>query len=385
MKKVNWENVIRRIKRNKRTRIFIYLQLVIGIFLLNILISTNIQINKDLNIMMEQGKMGIYHITPKVSGELFNPENFNLSIYGKEEIPLNINESHPFNQVELNNLQEKYNVNLRAEVKVGLLYFGESVKDYTIVYDSKVDAVSMSREFYDDITDDENKSKFLNLRDFPKEIDLNEIDISNEESYLCTIPFSYYEPYFHYKDLINTRLFIKAGENHNTDILENTYKIKEELLINHSDYEYEIDSEFSSFIQKTDVAKQESAFVSMILFMGVIMISVGIGGIFLMEFDRYKEEIAINIALGNTKKRASLEVLVDIFLMVISGTATGIILGSIYIALGAELATVRIKIIWESSVYLIMLSMCLGLFCSIPSTYKIRTLTPMELLRKAGG
>lgn len=388
--------VFKKLKESKFLYSFMILQLFVGFYILNVFLTATVSYQKTYESMVNSGIKKKYYLNFElVDRDLYNHEQFDLITWGKMEAVFYENENFPFSGNDLKELEQLSGAELNSEVNIPLHYLqGEEMQENTIYYKSNIDKVYITKGFLS-IIDKISNETTVNPRDFPYEFEnnklFNEVNgsfeevelIEDDESYIW-IPMEWYYPIFHYKDLNNISLILTFGKEHKfteLELMEKMYEIKELLEGKNTEYTISIDNQFYNFIQQANDMKESSIIFNLIGSALIVIITLGMLGIFILFMEQRKKEIAICIALGGTKIQIAFEVIIEIMIITYIGFALANIASAVTLMNGFENATMTIYYNPAVSLMLVGLPFIIGLVASLPSVYMIKKLLPLEILR----
>ncbi|MBE5966535.1 MAG: FtsX-like permease family protein [Lachnospiraceae bacterium] len=393
------EKVLKKLKSNMKLYIMIGIQLIIGYIILSIFLSSNLQFNRQYRDMVESGNQESYALKPKLRDtSLYDTENFNLISWGKSKpVPKECTD-YSITDADIAYLQEKYKIDIHVKVKVPIFYMkapegSNLVPDYTLYYDSSQKNIAVSDGFYEMLSDIESLLT-INPRDFPFALDLDNnnfiyhrqpIPFERYQSDLneAYLPLTMYYDYFHYKDIIDTSIYINFGSSDAKEMANITYGIKEYLQSIHSNYQYNFDDPIYNFISLVDDKKSEAniaIFISMLL---MLTITIGLSGVFIMMVDERKKEIAISCSLGCTKFNIIMEILLELTIVIAASTLLGLSISYLILRNGLDMDGIIIYMNKMTPIILVALSILFEMIVIIPSVWMINKFTPIEILRNA--
>lgn len=393
------EKVLKKLKSNMRLYIMIGIQLMIGYIILSIFLSSNLQINRQYRDMMESGSQESYALKPTLRDTSFyDAENFNIISWGKSEpVPKECTD-YSITDEDIAYLQEKYKINIHVKVKVPIFYMkapegSNLVPNQTLYYDSSQKNIVVSDGFYEMLSDIDSPLT-INPRDFPFQLDLDNnsliyhkqsIPFERYQSDLneAYLPLAMYYDYFHYKDIINTSIYIDFGSSDTKDMADVIHGVKEYLQNMHSNYQYKFDNQIYNFISLVDDKKSEAntaIFISMLM---LLTITIGLSGVFIMMIDERKKEIAINCSLGSTKFNIIMEILLELTVVIAVSTILGLSISCFILKDGLDMDGITIYMNKITPTLLVAISILFEMIVIIPSIWTINRFTPIEILRNA--
>jgi ABC-type antimicrobial peptide transport system permease subunit len=386
------KRITNKLKQRKKTYSLIVLQFAVGFFLLNLFICTSVSINNKHKTLLREGKSKEFTITAEYKdANFFNRAKFDILEWGKGEPVLRENDKLPFDSQDLQRLHDKFSnadFNMTALVYISYL-FGEGA-EYKICYSSDYNEVEATPGFLK-MLKDMNHQTTVNPRDFPHTLlkdeftsinglkySVKEIDKEVNEIY---IPIDCYYDLYHPKDLFNISMNIKINDDKvNYSGLQN--EVLNLLNENHGDiFAYSLGSEFVNFLRLSNRAGEEAMAFNFIAAVLLLIVLIGLSGLFVLIINRRKREIAISLALGATKGRVYMECLLEMSILAVTGSVIGILASVILLSKGFESAAVVTYPNMLVSLTLTGLSLLVAIISTIPVFITIKKLMPIEILR----
>ena len=387
------KRITKKLKQRKRTYSLIIMQFAVGFFLLNLFICTSVSINNKHKILLREGKSKEFTITAEYrDANFFNRAKFNIMEWGKGEPVLKENGQLPFNGQDLQRLRKKFSIadfNITALVHISYL-FGEEGSYYKIYYSSANNEVEVTPGFLQ-MLKNMNAQTTVNPRDFPHTLLKDEFTSINGLNYSVKvidkgvneiyIPIDCYYDIYHPKDLFNMSMNIKIKDD-KTNYSALLNEVLNILNESHGDtFAYSLGSEFALFLNASDRAAEEAMAFNFIAAVLLLIVLIGLSGLFVLIINRRKREIAISLALGATKGRVYLECLLEMSILAVTGSAMGILASVMLLSKGFESAAVVTYPNVTVSLTLTGLSLLVAVVSTIPVFISIKKLMPIEILR----
>jgi ABC-type antimicrobial peptide transport system permease subunit len=388
-----FKRVLKKLYGQKRTYLLMMIQFAVGFFILNTFISSSVTINGKLGNLIRDSKNNEFSIYATYKDKtFFQRETFSLLEWGKEEPQIREFEEVPFDSGDLKNLQEEFpNVDFSINVEVDIIYLGgEEGEQYKVYYSSLYKDVKVSEGFLN-ILKEGNSVNMVNPRDFPHSFDESEFIALNGEKYnyniikseenLIYIPIDAYYDIYHPKDLVNIKFKMMMNDEKISyfDLINNVYtKLYES---NNETFLYDIESEFANFLAHVNRAAEESVAFNFIVIVLLIIILIGLSGLFVLTINKRKKEIAICLALGANKVVVYCEIILEMSIIALMGTALGIVGSLFLLSNDFEIATVVVSSSNAVVLGLFVLSIFSVIISSIPVLISIKKLMPIEILR----
>lgn len=385
--------IIKKLKQQKKTYSLIVLQFAAGFFLLNLFVCASISINNDYERLLKEGKSKEFTIAAEYRDtNFFNRAKFDLFEWGKEKPILKENEPLPFDGQDLQMLCDKFsNVDFNIEASVYISYlFGDEGAEYKVCYSSAYSNVGVTPGFHQ-MLKDMNEQTTVNPRDFPHTLLKDEFTSVNGLKYsvgeidkdinAIYIPADCYYDIYHPKDLLNLsmKVRIKEGNMNYSSLLNEVLNL---LNKKHgSTFAYSLGSEYAMFLNSISRASEEAMAFNFIAAILILIVFIGLSGLFVLIINRRKKEIAITLALGATKSKIYLECLLEMCILAFTGSGIGVLASLVPLTKGFELATVIIYPNMFVGLTLSILSLLIAVISTVPVSIMIRKLMPIEILR----
>lgn len=386
------KKVFQKLWMRKRIYTTIILQLVIGFIILNTFFSLRLHISQQLDTLLESNKKMEFYITAAyINNQEFLSENFDALTWGNREPVINEYPDIPFSTSYLDMLNHDFpELDFELETLIPLdVFYADGFVQYTLCYNSNYTKVKMSKSMYDNLRNPE-EYQLLMKREFPFQLvgdslitlegEAIPIEFLSVEDRTIYIPARIYNQLFHPKNLIRTKLNVRLKDSSYV-ISDRITLVMKELEKTNKLFSYSMNSDYYNVLNKVNTAYEQAAafnFIGLVLFS---ILFIGVSGLFALIINTRKKEIAINLALGATKKGLYTECLLEMLTLLLLGWFLGTIISIILLVNGVSYATVTIK----PSIIVIfvglVISGTIALIATIPAYITIKTLMPMEILR----
>ncbi|WP_066717076.1 FtsX-like permease family protein [Clostridium sp. Marseille-P299] len=381
-----FKRIFQKLRSNFRIYSLIVLQIAIAILILNVSLILSVNSDKKLERLLEENKNEEFHI-------LVKDMNASLYDYSENSIDDNFTESNyeaiPFSTEDLDELSKVLsNIDWKIEVVLNINFL---LKDNTIesigaVYTTGTKEVFMNENTYNILC---NVIKTININDFPYEIKEDklvaldgkeyQVNIQNSNDSNIYLPYELYYKLYNPSHLFDTRLTIvlKDFSFDNGDIL-----IKAQtLLSSNSNFIYYLNNEFYDMLRSLHSVAEENTVIRFISYILLIITTIGLTGVFILIINERKKEVAINLALGSSKKRVCIECYIELMMLALTGCTLGL---SSNIIFGIkDLNYINVSLRPNPYVIIVQLIIICGIvmISMIPVIKTVTMLTPMEILR----
>ncbi len=189
------------------------------------------------------------------------------------------------------------------------------------------------------------------------------------------------EDYTNFKseDLSNFMLYIDLNDEKNSN------KILDEILkylrqAHGESYTYEFNNPLSDYKKSSESLTELSTYFGRMAAVMLAILLIGFTGIVKIFMKKREKELAINMALGASKKTLILELFLEVFSICTVGSIIGIFIGNA-LTLRVDIAVFDITFHWESAVLCSILGLISTILITMSSIKKISKMKPIELLR----
>lgn len=192
------------------------------------------------------------------------------------------------------------------------------------------------------------------------------------------LPLNGYEK-FSNEDLANSMLYVDLKD------IDNSEKLINDMLIYLKEkhgkyYVYEIYNPLEYYKKISRSVNELSSYLGRMSVIVLSILLIGFTGIMKIFMKKREKELAINMALGASKKLLVLELFLEVFSICFLGTIIGIICGN-FLTLNANIGVFNIKLYGKSVVICLFIGMIILLTVVFSSIKKILNMKPVELLR----
>lgn len=184
---------------------------------------------------------------------------------------------------------------------------------------------------------------------------------------------------FRDEDLSNFMLFIDLNSKDNSEkILSDVlnYLRKEHGQF----YTYELNNPIDEYRKSSESLTELSRYFGR---MSIIMLSIliiGFTGIVKIFMKKREKELAINMALGASKKILVFELFLEVVLICYTGVIVGILIGNL-LTLNVEMSVFDVMIHFKSIIICISIGLIISTSITLSSIKKILKMKPIELLK----
>lgn len=371
--------MIQRIKKKllarKKVYIIVVLQLAIGMFLLGFFITLGVNCKNQANELIKTGGESKFLIKAKY----LDNRNINSSdTYSTDSVP--------FTPEEVVQLQKKY-ADLEIEfksVRNADIFDIDSVRSFDVVYSSEIsESVQMSHTMYNIL--ENNKGVILR---FPYTLVNRSLIVEDGAAYpieyiheddIIIMPMEYYVTSYEPKDAFYTMLNIRIQdyEKSTSEMAE----ILEILTEKHSEFEYSLNNEYYDYLKCADTALDQSEIFTYLMCIILLIITIGISGLFLLITDSRKCENAICMAMGESKFMLCLENYLEVAFLCFTGGGIGSIVSLIPALSKANIMGVDMAYSGKSVLYQLFILLAISIVSTIPSINKLGRFLPVEILK----
>lgn len=385
--------IIHKIWFRKKVYIPVILQIGMGVLIINTFLSLSISIDKKLYDLMEMNKEQEYVITAEYKdSSIFNPMQFDIMSWGNEEIKEYEYEQIPFQSKVIKELKKQFpTVDLELEVKIYLnVLMNGQIDTLNVCYTSRYDSIKMSSQLLNDLN---NKDTIIPIiqRDFPyKVIDNKLIDINSTTYPIETtgiddktiyIPMQAYDSIYHPKDLINSKLIVYLRGSIN-ETIKQLNLIMNYLGSDNTVFSYSLNSQYYETVNNMSTAFEQSAAMNFIAGILLIIIVLGLVGVFALITHTRRKEMAICLALGSTKIKLYLESFSEMLILSLIGSGIGLCGSYAMMLAGFEYATVELVPSLEALIVVVVITFVISFLSTIPAIKAVTTMMPIQILRE---
>jgi ABC-type antimicrobial peptide transport system permease subunit len=385
--------IIHKIWCRKKVYIPVILQIGMGVLIINTFLSLSISIDKKLNDLIEMNKEQEYYITAEyIDSSIFDPMKFDIMSWGNGEIKEYEYEPIPFPSKIIKELKKQFpTVDLELEVKIYLnVLRNGQIDTINLCYTSRYDSFKMSSQLLNDL---KNKDSIIPIiqRDFPyKVLDNKLIDYkyttypiktTEKDDKTIYIPMQAYDSIYHPKDLINSKLIVNLNGSINESI-QQINLIMNYLGSDNTVFSYYLNSQYYETVNNMSTAYEQSAAMNFIAGILLIIIVLGLVGVFALITHTRKKEMAICLALGSTKIRLYLESFFEMLLLSLIGSSIGLSGSYAVMLAGFEYATVELVPSLEAFIVVAIITFVISFLSTIPVMKAITTMMPIQILRE---
>jgi len=431
---------VKRIFRNKRMYYFIFFEMVVGIFILNISLTTSFFLDKKYDELKEEGKNMVFEIEASHIDNAFILD-FNLLEWGKGQpirFEYDSTELCPFNQDDIAYIEEKYNdeLDILFHIRRDIIHFDPRshnaetyflffVSDGFLEHFKNIDpdrfdvsnTAFIGPDFLDFLTvmngentvnprdviftySDDNKDEIrfadghtlkIDNTEFLKGQDLDFLfkgyEPENKEKFsygnIAILPLKYYYDYFHPKDVIHFDFSVKFYKAE--DIYEIISAIYDYFDNAHGDiFYYTLDNSFDKYLRLTEDSRNNALLANVVMSVTFILVVFGLTGLLLLMLGKRSREIAVSLAVGARKTDLYIELFLESILITLSGGLTGCVFS--VIMLKANILKINETIIGTNCMAVLIswiVPILVGLVSSIPLMFKVRKMLPLQIIRNS--
>lgn len=241
--------------------------------------------------------------------------------------------------------------------------------DFIEITDQKIIELNSKKEYKLKILPYKYEKIILPKSLIDRDVKLNDCILLPMESYTN----------FRDEDLANFMLYIDLNSKDNSekilsDVLD--YLRKEHGRF----YTYELNNPINEYKKSSESLTELSRYFGR---MSIIMLSIliiGFTGIVKIFMKKREKELAINMALGASKKILVFELLLEVVLICYIGIIIGILIGNL-LTLNLEISVFDVMIHFKSIIICISIGLIISISITLSSIKKILKMKPIELLK----
>jgi ABC-type antimicrobial peptide transport system permease subunit len=184
---------------------------------------------------------------------------------------------------------------------------------------------------------------------------------------------------FESEDLANFMLYIDLKNEKNCE------KILDEVLkylrqVHGESYTYEFNNPLTEYKKSSESLTELSRYFGRMAVVMLAILLIGFTGIVKIFMKKREKELAINMALGASKKILIMELFLEVLSICTLGSIIGIFIGNL-LTLRVDIAVFDITFHWESAALCSILGLISTILITMSSIKKISKMKPIELLR----
>ena len=372
--------MIQRVKKKifERRRIYsiIICQMILGIFFLGCVLNIKLNIEKKADRLIESGEKEKFYVQAQVVNEDFS---YDINSTAKFAAPMELEEIKEFQEQN-----KDLDLQFICQSSLNLFYKGVYY-DCNVEYSNKYNTVQMSQNTYkilcsDDVLDTGQifVGKIENNEYTTKKGEHYPIEFIDDDS-IVFMPMQIYEDVYNPFYIGESKLYIYMKDA--KVALDKIAIILEMLNRTHTEYSYSINNEYYTYVNSSTIIFEQSKCLSYLGYILILIIVIGISGLFLIITDSRKNENAICMAIGESKYMVCLENFVEIFSICFFGGGIGILLSLIPSFAHYTYEGVTMYVCGQSIIFLILLILLISIISTLPSLFKMIKFMPITILR----
>jgi len=414
--------VLKRIKNNIRQYTFVFVQILIGILIMTVFLSVNFSINKDYKKLESKAENNLIKLN------IYNQQNNDNLLSEKKDMP------SPFDLSDYNVLKKNY----ADKLKIAYLTKTDINLITTIKGESGIDTANMffaSEEFFElyypkvkinnfdsanvvfigekaleMLKNDKVAEGNVNIHkelilpdklilkngDTLKIVEINIengfdnkqllLDVSNDSLKInldnaIIFPAKYLSTFKMQSATENTFVSLKLSNSSyfsNVGIGVINYLYSK----NQNKYDYCYDTLTEEYVRQTNGYKILAVGLSILSAFVMVIIIVGLTGIFLIIVNRRIGEYAISMTLGATRSKIFLETILESVIVTSLGGLTGVILSICVLKYMVNFKQFNIYINSNLLLFSLAVSIFIGVISSVLPIIRIKQIAPIEIIRR---